>query len=71
MPSPEPRSFDPPAFIDLEDERQVEHWTRALQATPEELRQAVRKVGPHHTAVEIYLALPPDEAPSPETRQGA
>jgi hypothetical protein len=53
---PDPdRSFDPPSVIDLKDQRQVDYWADRLQATPDEITEAVENVGPHRTAVAIWL----------------
>lgn len=51
----EDRSFEPPAVIDLEDSRQVNYWADRLQATPDEISEAVQNVGPNRTAVAIWL----------------
>ncbi|HYD44587.1 MAG TPA: DUF3606 domain-containing protein [Phenylobacterium sp.] len=51
-----------PTFIDCDDEDQVAYWMQRLDATREELCRAVDKVGPHHTAVEIFMgAVQPEE----------
>ena len=51
----EDRSFEPPAMIDLQDDGQVTYWAERLQATPDEINEAVQNVGPHRTAVAIWL----------------
>lgn len=51
----EARAFEPPPLIDLKDHTQVAYWSERLDATFEELRQAVREVGPNRTAVAIWL----------------
>jgi len=52
----EPKVFDPHEPIDLADEVKVKQVTKALNATPEELAEAVEKVGPKPPiAVAIYL----------------
>lgn len=51
----EDRSFEPPIVIDLEDTRQVSYWADRLQATPDEISEAVQNVGPNRTAVAIWL----------------
>ncbi len=51
----ESRAFEPPPLIDLMDHGQVAYWTERLDATLEELKQAVREVGPNRTAVAIWL----------------
>jgi hypothetical protein len=55
MLSEEPRAFEPPPLIDLKDQTQVAYWSERLDATIEELRQAVHEVGPNRTAVAIWL----------------
>lgn len=50
-----PQRPETPPLIDLHDERQVAYWSERLEATREELRQAVREVGPNRTAVAIWL----------------
>jgi hypothetical protein len=54
----EPRSFDPHEPIDLADEVRVQDLTEALDATPQELTEAVEKVGPQPVAGAIYLGCP-------------
>lgn len=51
----EPRNCEPPPLIDLRDARQVAYWSERLDATCDELREAVREVGPNRTAVAIWL----------------
>jgi hypothetical protein len=56
----EPKSFEPQQpdtheEIDTGDHHQLRYWTRRLKATPEELTEAVRTVGPNPTAVAIWL----------------
>ncbi len=41
--------------IDLKDEGQVRYWAEKLDATADELNQAVEAVGPNRTAVAIWL----------------
>jgi hypothetical protein len=41
--------------IDPRDEGQVRYWAQRFDATPEELENAVRAVGPNCTAVAIWL----------------
>jgi hypothetical protein len=40
----EPRSWDPPADIDLNDGVAVAYWTKRLQVTPTELEEVVERV---------------------------
>jgi hypothetical protein len=40
----EPRSWDPPADIDLNDQDAVALWTKRLQVTPTELEEVVERV---------------------------
>lgn len=40
----EPRSWDPPADIDLNDQDAVRYWTERLQVTPMELEEVVERV---------------------------
>lgn len=49
------RTFEPPPLIDLKDDHQVAYWSERLEATIEELRQAIHEVGPNRTAVAIWL----------------
>jgi hypothetical protein len=50
-----PRTFEPPPLIDLKDDGQLAYWSQRLDATIDELRQAVGEVGPNRTAVAIWL----------------
>lgn len=54
----DPRTFEPPPLIDLKDATQAAYWSERLDATLEELRQAIREVGPNRTAVAIWLGRP-------------
>lgn len=54
----EPKNFDPHEPIDLADEAQVKQVTEALDATEEELADAVDKVGTGPVAVAIFLGRP-------------
>lgn len=54
----EPNTFDPHEPIDLADEAKVKQLAEALDATAEELTQAVEKVGPKPVALAIYLGRP-------------
>ncbi|HET9159916.1 MAG TPA: DUF3606 domain-containing protein [Caulobacteraceae bacterium] len=42
--APEPKSWDPPPDIDLNDRATVDYWTRRLQVTPLELEEVVERV---------------------------
>lgn len=44
-----------PDRIDLEDEQAVARWAKKLDATPDQLREAVRAVGPRAADVEMHL----------------
>ncbi|WP_334162363.1 DUF3606 domain-containing protein [Phenylobacterium sp.] len=55
----EPRSFEGPGDINLDDPDEVNYWAERLEATPEELAEAVQKVGPNRTAVGLYLGGQP------------
>jgi hypothetical protein len=60
MQTSEPRSFTPeacdaPAEIDHRDPAQLQYWAERLEATPDEVIEAVRTVGPNCTAVAIWL----------------
>lgn len=54
----EPITFDPHEPIDLADAAKVKQFTEALDATEDELMQAVEKVGPLPRAVAIFLGRP-------------
>ena len=41
--------------IDLADETALREWARKLDATPEQLREAVAAVGDHPDDVEMHL----------------
>ncbi len=51
----EARTFEGPGQIDLDDPEEVRYWTERLEATREELEDAIRRVGPNRTAVGLYL----------------
>jgi len=44
-----------PDRIDLQDEQAVARWAKKLDATPEQLREAVRAVGDKAADVEMHL----------------
>ncbi|HEY0825822.1 MAG TPA: DUF3606 domain-containing protein [Ramlibacter sp.] len=44
-----------PDRIDLNDEQAAAHWARQLDATPEQLREAVQAVGDRVADVEMHL----------------
>ena len=54
----EPTKFDPHEPIDLGDAAKVKQVAEALDATHEELVEAVEKVGPQPVAVAIFLGRP-------------
>lgn len=54
----EPRSFDLPKAVDLDDEQAVEALADRLDTTAEEIRAAGSVVGSNTTAIEIYLTGP-------------
>lgn len=52
----EPRHIEPDDHeIDLGNAEHVRYWTEKLDATPQELNEAVEAVGPNKTAVAIWL----------------
>ena len=54
----EPKTFDPHEPIDLSSEGKVAEMSEKLDATPQELAEAVVKVGPQPVAVAIFLGRP-------------
>ncbi len=44
-----------PDRIDVDDQEQLARWARQLDATPEQVREAVRAVGDRATDVEMHL----------------
>lgn len=44
-----------PDRIDLQDEQAAAHWAKKLDATPEQLREAVEAVGDKAADVEMHL----------------
>lgn len=54
----EPNTFDPHEPIDLADAAKLKQVSEALDATHEELVEAVEKVGPQPIAVAIFLGRP-------------
>lgn len=44
-----------PDRIDVQDDQEVARWARKLDATPEQLREAVRAVGDKAADVEMHL----------------
>lgn len=44
-----------PDRIDLQDEQAVARWAKKLDATPEQLREAVQAVGDKAADVEMHL----------------
>lgn len=43
-------------LISLDEAHEVSSWSRSFGCTPEQLREAVRKVGPSADAVRDYLS---------------
>lgn len=54
----EERSFAGPEIIDPDNEAEVGALAERLKATPEAVVEAVKQVGPHATAVELWLTAP-------------
>jgi hypothetical protein len=44
-----------PDRIDLQDEQELARWAKKLDATPEQLREAVQAVGDRAADVEMHL----------------
>ena len=44
-----------PDRIDVGDEQDVAHWAKKLDATPEQVREAVQAVGERAADVEMHL----------------
>ena len=44
-----------PDRIDVQDEQELARWARKLDATPEQLREAVQAVGDKAADVEMHL----------------
>ena len=55
---PEPQRTPEPRTIDAGDEQELRKAAEELRCTPEVVAEAVDKVGPNRTAVELYLAAP-------------
>jgi hypothetical protein len=54
----EPSTFDPHEPIDLSSAVKVAEMSEKLDATPQELAEAIEKVGPQPVAVAIFLGRP-------------
>ena len=52
------RQFEASRVIDLENQDQVRYWAKRFGASPEEVADAVGKVGPNTTAVALQLSAP-------------
>lgn len=52
--------FEASRTIDLNDLEQVRYWAKRFNASPEEVAEAVDKVGPNTTAVALQLSAPLD-----------
>ncbi|WP_205853721.1 DUF3606 domain-containing protein [Phenylobacterium deserti] len=50
--------FEASRTIDLRDADQVRYWAKRFGASPQELAEAVDKVGPNTTAVALQLSAP-------------
>jgi hypothetical protein len=53
---PEQRVYGPDVLIDVESEWAVKGWAVYLEATEEQVREAVERVGPRAEDVRRYLA---------------
>lgn len=51
------------ARIDIAAEAELRCWSKAFNASPEELKAAVREVGPSAQAVARHLGVPADSEP--------
>jgi len=52
------RQFETSRTIDLSNGEQVRYWAKRFGASPEEVVDAVEKVGPNTTAVALQLSAP-------------
>lgn len=50
-----PRGDQEPARIDVNDESSLRHWAQELDATPEQIKEAVVAVGARAADVEMHL----------------
>ena len=50
-----PRTARDPTYVDIEDEHETKFWIEKFGCTVEQLRAAVKKVGPHFQAVRAEL----------------
>lgn len=55
---PEHERPSEPRIIDASDEQEVRKAAEELRCRPELIAEAIEKVGPNRTAVELYLAAP-------------
>lgn len=58
MPDDSKRTALDRKLISLDEAYEVSSWSRSFGCTPEQLREAVRKVGPSAEAVREYLKAP-------------
>jgi hypothetical protein len=58
----EPRAFADLKEVRMDDPEVARYWAEHLRATPEEIAEAVGKVGCNRTAVELYLGVPDHQA---------
>lgn len=54
----EPRTFDEPRTIDVDDPARLHAEAQRYEVAPEELAEVVAEVGPNRTAVELKLEAP-------------
>ncbi len=52
------RQFEASRTIDLSDKEQVCYWAKRFGTSPEEVADAIDKVGPNTTAVALQLSAP-------------
>jgi len=52
------RQYEASRTIDLSDKEQVRYWAKRFGASPQELVDAVDKVGPNTMAVALQLSAP-------------
>ena len=54
----EPRTFAEAKEVGLDDPDEARFWSDHLEASPEEIAEAIKKVGCNRTAVELFLGVP-------------
>lgn len=62
---PERRSFADDRTIDVHDDQAVRFWSERLGASPEEIIEVIKQVGPNTTAVALKLDAPQGERVAP------